>query len=39
MPLTVIALSKVDVGLASSLINTGHLVGGSIGLAILGTLA
>ena len=42
MPLTLIALSKVDdkdAGLASSLVNTCHVVGGSIGLAILGTLA
>ena len=33
MPLTLIALSKVDdkdAGPASSLVNTGHLVGGSI---------
>jgi NADH:ubiquinone oxidoreductase subunit 6 (subunit J) len=28
-----------DAGLASSLINTGQVVGGSIGLAILGTVA
>ena len=37
MPLTLIALSKVDdkdAGLASSLVNTGQVVGGSIGLAI-----
>jgi predicted MFS family arabinose efflux permease len=42
MPLTLIALSKVadrDSGLASSLLNTGQQVGGSIGLAILGTVA
>jgi hypothetical protein len=42
MPLTLIALSKVDdqdAGLASSLVNTGRMVGGSIGLAILGTVA
>jgi hypothetical protein len=42
IPLTLMALSKVDdkdVGLASSLVNTRHVVGGSIGLAILGTLA
>jgi hypothetical protein len=42
MPLTLIAPSKVDdkdAGLASSLVNTRHVVGGSIGLAILGTLA
>jgi len=39
-PLTLTSLSKVDyadAGLASSLINTGQVVGGSIGLAILGT--
>jgi hypothetical protein len=37
MPLTLIALSEVDdkdAGPASSLVNTGHVVGGSIGLAI-----
>jgi hypothetical protein len=42
MPLTLIALSKIDdkdAGLASSLVNTGRMVGGSIGLAILGTVA
>ena len=42
MPLTLIALSKIDdkdAGLASSLVNTGQVVGGSIGLAILGTIA
>ena len=36
------SLSKVDAadaGLAASLINTGQVVGGSIGLAILGTVA
>ena len=41
-PLTLIALSKVDdtdAGLASSLVNTGQVVGSSIGLAILGTVA
>jgi EmrB/QacA subfamily drug resistance transporter len=41
-PLTLTSLSKVDdadAGLASSLINTGQVVGGSIGLAILGTVA
>ena len=40
MPLPLVALSKVedrDAGLASSLVNTGQQVGGSIGLAILGT--
>ena len=42
MPLTLTSLSKVDdadAGLASSLSNTGQIVGGSIGLAILGTVA
>jgi EmrB/QacA subfamily drug resistance transporter len=42
MPLTLVALSKVenrDAGLASSLLNTGQQVGGSIGLALLGTVA
>jgi hypothetical protein len=42
MPVPLVALSKVadrDVGLASSLVNTGEQVGGSIGLAILGTVA
>jgi hypothetical protein len=42
MPLTLVSLSKVedrDAGLASSLLNTGQQVGGSIGLAILGTVA
>jgi EmrB/QacA subfamily drug resistance transporter len=42
MPLTLVALSKVDdrdSGLASSLVNTGQQVGGSIGLAVLGTVA
>jgi len=42
MPLTLVAVSKVDdrdAGLASSLVNTGQQVGGSIGLAILGTVA
>src|SRR5207237_676547 len=41
-PLTLTSLSKVhdaDAGLAFSLINTGQVVGGSIGLAILGTVA
>jgi hypothetical protein len=36
MPLTLIALSKVDdkdAGLVSSLVNTGRMVGGSIGLS------
>ncbi|MBO0835374.1 MAG: MFS transporter [Actinobacteria bacterium] len=42
MPLFLVALSKVDerdTGVASSLVNTGQQVGGSIGLAILGTVA
>jgi len=42
MPLTLVALTKVqdrDAGLASSLLNTGQQVGGSIGLALLGTVA
>ena len=42
MPVTLIALSRVedrDSGLASSLVNTGQQVGGSIGLALLGTVA
>jgi hypothetical protein len=42
MPLTLVALSRVsdrDAGLAASLPNVGQQVGGSIGLAILGTVA
>ena len=42
MPVTLVALSKVsdaDAGVASSLINTGQQVGGSLGLAVLGTVA
>jgi EmrB/QacA subfamily drug resistance transporter len=42
VPLSLVALSKVkleDSGVASSLLNTGQQVGGSIGLAILGTVA
>src|SRR5579863_3516326 len=42
MPVTLITLSRVsdrDAGLASSLPNVGQQVGGSIGLAILGTVA
>jgi EmrB/QacA subfamily drug resistance transporter len=42
MPATLVSLSKVDdrdAGVASSLVNTGQQVGGSIGLAILGTVA
>ena len=32
-------MDDADAGLASSLVNTGQVVGGSIGLAILGTVA
>ena len=42
MPLTLIAMNRVDerdAGLASSLRNVGQQVGGSIGLALLGTVA
>jgi hypothetical protein len=42
VPLSLIALIKVadnDAGVASSLLNVGQQVGGSIGLAILGTVA
>jgi EmrB/QacA subfamily drug resistance transporter len=42
MPATLVALTRVedrDAGLASSLVNTGQQVGGSIGLAVLGTVA
>ena len=42
MPVSLVALSKVgsaDAGVASSLLNTGQQVGGSIGLAVLGTVA
>ena len=42
VPLTLVALSRVDdadSGVASSLLNTGQQVGGSIGLAVLGTVA
>ena len=42
VPLSLIALSRVrdsDSGAASSLLNTGQQVGGSIGLAVLGTAA
>ena len=42
MPVTLVALSRVgnrDAGVASSLLNTGQQVGGSIGLAVLGTVA
>jgi EmrB/QacA subfamily drug resistance transporter len=42
MPLALVSLSHVrdtDSGVASSLLNTGQQVGGSIGLAVLGTVA
>jgi EmrB/QacA subfamily drug resistance transporter len=42
VPISLVALYKVadrDAGVASSLINTGQQVGGSIGLAVLGTVA
>jgi EmrB/QacA subfamily drug resistance transporter len=42
MPITLVALSRVDdadAGVASSLLNTGQQVGGSLGLAVLGTVA
>jgi EmrB/QacA subfamily drug resistance transporter len=42
VPLSLVALAKVgnnDAGAASSLLNTGQQVGGSIGLALLGTVA
>jgi EmrB/QacA subfamily drug resistance transporter len=42
VPISLVALSRVadsDSGVASSLINTGQQVGGSIGLAVLGTVA
>jgi hypothetical protein len=42
MPVTLIALNRVpdrDAGLAASLPNVGQQVGGSIGLALLGTVA
>lgn len=42
VPISLVALVKVgdeDAGVASSLLNTGQQVGGSIGLAILGTVA
>jgi EmrB/QacA subfamily drug resistance transporter len=42
VPLSLVALTKVgdnDAGVASSLLNTGQQVGGSIGLAVLGTVA
>jgi EmrB/QacA subfamily drug resistance transporter len=42
VPLSLVALAKVpdnDAGVASSLLNAGQQVGGSIGLALLGTVA
>jgi predicted MFS family arabinose efflux permease len=42
VPMSLVALAKVadnDSGVASSLLNTGQQVGGSIGLAVLGTVA
>ena len=42
VPISLIALTKVannDTGVASSLLNTGQQVGGSLGLAVLGTVA
>jgi predicted MFS family arabinose efflux permease len=42
VPLSLVALTRVsdnDAGVASSLLNTGQQVGGSIGLAVLGTVA
>jgi EmrB/QacA subfamily drug resistance transporter len=42
VPLSLVALARVadaDSGVASSLLNTGRQVGGSIGLALLGTVA
>jgi predicted MFS family arabinose efflux permease len=42
VPLSLVSLTKVgnaDAGIASSLLNVGQQVGGSIGLAILGTVA
>ena len=42
VPLPLVALNRVpesDSGVASSLLNTGQQVGGSIGLAVLGTVA
>jgi EmrB/QacA subfamily drug resistance transporter len=42
VPISLVALSKVpnnDAGVASSLVNTGQQIGGSIGLALLGTVA
>ena len=42
VPISLVALHKVannDTGVASSLVNTGQQIGGSIGLALLGTVA
>jgi hypothetical protein len=42
VPMSLVSLSKVgnrDAGVASSMLNVGQQVGGSIGLAILGTVA
>ena len=42
VPLSLVALARVgntDVGTSSALVNTGQQVGGSIGLAVLGTVA
>jgi hypothetical protein len=42
VPLSLVSLTKVgnaDAGIASSLLNVGQQVGGSIGLALLGTVA
>ncbi len=42
VPMSLVALARVpnsDAGVASSLLNTGQQVGGSIGLALLGTVA
>jgi predicted MFS family arabinose efflux permease len=42
VPMSLVALSKVadaDAGVASSLLNTGQQIGGSVGLAVLGTVA
>ena len=42
VPLSLVALARVaetDSGVASSLLNTGRQVGGSVGLAVLGTVA
>ncbi|MBO0802749.1 MAG: MFS transporter [Nocardiopsaceae bacterium] len=42
VPISLVSLSRVaehDTGVASSLLNTGQQVGGSIGLAVLGTVA